>query len=92
MLNSPSPRIKPLASTMMGVSLLPFHLLHHRLMRPPTVRANVNDGVLYMPIATLVTTHNMMYETYQQRPRCPPARNQSTSHSSLSVSDSYPRL
>jgi len=49
MLNSPSPRINPLANTMIGVSLRPFHLLHHRLIRPPIARANVNDGVLYMP-------------------------------------------
>jgi len=50
MLNKPSPKIKPLASTIIGVSLLPFHLLHHRLIIPPIVLARVNDGVLYIPI------------------------------------------
>jgi hypothetical protein len=49
MLNNPSPKIKPLASTMIGVSLLPLHLLHHKLISPPIVLARVNDGVLYMP-------------------------------------------
>ena len=48
-LNRPSPRISPLASTMMGVSLLPFHRRHHRLINPPTVRASVKEGVLYIP-------------------------------------------
>lgn len=57
MLNSPSPRINPLARTIIGVSLLPFHRLHHKLTSPPTVRARVNEGVLYMPISTLSLIH-----------------------------------
>ena len=48
-LNRPSPKINPLASTIIGVSLLPFHLLHHKLMSPPIVRASVKLGVLYIP-------------------------------------------
>jgi hypothetical protein len=50
MLNNPSPKINPLASTIIGVSLLPFHLFHHKLISPPIVLARVNDGVLYMPM------------------------------------------
>lgn len=42
--------MSPLASTMIGVSLLPFQRLHHRLINPPIVRAKVKEGVLYMPI------------------------------------------
>jgi hypothetical protein len=49
MLNNPSPKINPLASTMIGVSLLPFQRRHHRLIKPPIVRASVKEGVLYMP-------------------------------------------
>jgi hypothetical protein len=48
-LNKPSPKINPLARTMIGVSLLPFHFRHQRLIRPPIVRAKVKEGVLYMP-------------------------------------------
>lgn len=48
-LNKPSPKISPLASTIIGVSVFPFHLRHQRLIKPPMVRARVNDGVLYMP-------------------------------------------
>jgi hypothetical protein len=48
-LNNPSPNISPLANTMIGVSLLPFHLLHHKLINPPNVRASVKLGVLYIP-------------------------------------------
>jgi hypothetical protein len=41
--------MSPLANTMIGVSLFPFHLLHHKLISPPIVRASVKLGVLYIP-------------------------------------------
>jgi hypothetical protein len=53
MLNKPSPRMRPLARTIIGVSSLPFHLLHHKLINPPIVRASVKLGVLYMPTQML---------------------------------------
>jgi hypothetical protein len=54
MLKSPSPRIRPLASTIIGVSLLPFQRRHHKLSKPPIVRARVKLGVLYIPGTELV--------------------------------------
>ena len=51
-LNSPSPRMRPLAKTIIGVSLRPFQRRHQRLISPPSVRASVKDGVLYMPASS----------------------------------------
>jgi hypothetical protein len=72
MLNSPSPRIKPLAKTMMGVSLLPFHRRHQRLMRPPTVRASVKEGVLYMPTPMLADAHYTLHIVHTNSDRNTP--------------------
>lgn len=51
-LTNPSPRINPLANTIIGVSSLLLHLIHHHAIKPPTVLANVKLGVLYIPTAT----------------------------------------
>ena len=48
-LNSPSPRMSPLARIMMGVSDCLRQLRQYQLINPPIVRAMVKDGVLYMP-------------------------------------------
>jgi hypothetical protein len=39
------------ARTMSGVSAQPILDLHHQLNTPPTVRASVKDGTLYMPVS-----------------------------------------
>lgn len=57
MLSSPSPRMSPLANTMTGVSSRFLYQRQYQLIKPPTVRANVNDGVLYMPMI-LVSLEN----------------------------------
>lgn len=49
MLNSPSPRMRPLARMMMGVSDSLRQLRQYQLIKPPIVRARVKEGVLYMP-------------------------------------------
>jgi hypothetical protein len=38
------------ARTMSGVSAQPILDLHHQLSTPPTVRARVKEGTLYMPV------------------------------------------
>ena len=38
------------ARTMSGVSAQPILDLHHQLRTPPTVRARVKEGTLYMPV------------------------------------------
>ena len=93
MLKSPSPRIRPLASTMIGVSLRPFHRLHHKLRSPPIVRANVNDGVLYIPdFCQSADFECRVSDTYQQQQQSLQEQNRSTSHSALSVSYCLPKL
>lgn len=52
--NKPSPRINPLAKTIMTVSSLPLHLNHHHISKPPAVLASVKEGVLYIPTATAI--------------------------------------
>ena len=47
---TPSPRISPLASTMMGVSSFCAYRHQYQFRRPPIVRASVKDGRLYMPV------------------------------------------
>jgi hypothetical protein len=48
-LNSPSPKMSPLARMMMGVSDCLRQLRQYQFINPPIVRAMVKDGVLYMP-------------------------------------------
>lgn len=48
-LNKPSPRIKPLARIIIGVSVSFLQDLQYQFTNPPIVLANVNEGVLYMP-------------------------------------------
>ena len=52
--SSPSPKINPEASTIIGVSSLPLHRIQYHANTPPAVRASVNEGVLYMPTATAI--------------------------------------
>jgi hypothetical protein len=90
-LNRPSPKISPLARTIIGVSDLPFQRRHHRLMRPPMVRASVNEGVLYMPaIVSNLFSGSENGTTYQQQPQYRQAQNQSTHTSILSPSSHFP--
>ena len=49
MLNRPSPKIRPLANTIIGNSCLFNHDCQYILIKPPIVRASVKDGVLYIP-------------------------------------------
>lgn len=49
MLHNPSPRMSPLANTMMGVSGFFKYLDQYKLINPPIALANVNEGVLYIP-------------------------------------------
>jgi hypothetical protein len=39
------------ARTISGVSSQPILDLHHQLRIPPTVRARVNEGTLYIPVS-----------------------------------------
>lgn len=69
------------ARTMSGVSAQPILDLHHQLSTPPTVRARVKEGTLYMPIiyegecvSTLSASLSQHTRTssYQLRRRCLP--------------------
>ena len=48
-LTIPSPKIRPLARTMTGASSRPRKMRQYQLTAPPTARAKVNEGTLYMP-------------------------------------------
>ena len=48
----PSPRTKPDARTVIAVSSRLRCCIHHMLKAPPMVLAKVNEGGLYIPIAT----------------------------------------
>lgn len=48
-LKRPSPRMRPLARTIMGVSFSFRQPRQYQFNRPPMVRAKVKEGVLYMP-------------------------------------------
>ena len=52
-LTTPSPRMRPLARTMTGVSSRPRYTLQYQFNRPPIVRARVNEGTLYMPVVAI---------------------------------------
>jgi hypothetical protein len=85
--------MSPLASTMIGVSLLPFQRRHHRLIKPPIVRASVKEGVLYMPfIKVSFSDKRNKDKTYQQRQQSLLEQGRSTTHSSLSACERCPRL
>lgn len=48
-LTIPSPKMRPLARTMTGASSRPRNMRQYQLTTPPTARAKVNEGTLYIP-------------------------------------------
>lgn len=52
-LRTPSPNIKPLARTTIGVSSRRLYDRQYQLTKPPIALASVNEGILYIPIHKL---------------------------------------
>ena len=84
-LTTPSPRMRPLARTMTGVSSRPRYTLQYQFNRPPMVRARVNEGTLYMPVVAISLLSGTMSKTgsYQRQRQCHQAPKPATAFPAL---------
>ena len=84
-LTTPSPRMRPLARTMTGVSSRFRYTRQYQFNRPPIVRARVKEGTLYMPVVAISLYSRTTFKTgpYQRQRQCRQAPKPATTSLAL---------